>query len=60
MIIILRKLSQTTDEDFSFIHAKSAEGYLKNFGNSEEHKVNFRQKFSHIDVEIVKILEQLL
>jgi len=57
MNIILRKLCQTSDEDFSFINSKSAEDYLRNFGDSKAIKIDFKQYFAHIDPRIVTLLE---
>ncbi len=60
MNIILRKLCQTTPEDFGFIHSKSAISYLQNFGSSESLKVNFKKQFRHIDARLIALLEGLL
>ena len=60
MNIILRKLCQTTSDDFSFIHSKSAEDYLRNFGDSESMKVDFKFQFQHLDPRLVNLLEQML
>lgn len=60
MNIILRKLCKTSSEDFSFIHSKSAEDYLRNFGESTSMKVDFQQTFGNLDPRIVSLLDQML